>query len=195
MSRHPDNASYQGEAAFAFAALARLWLDRRALGPAALAADRDLALAERLTREHPSVALWRGVVLGDARLIQIRIAAARASSTAARTAALAPVVDESERLDRFRAAQPLDVGLARVAGEAALLAGDYQNLSGRKDLAAIKWREAAAAIETSGRDQAAPAGDPRRAILAQTLARLAAGRHARTQRVSIRITKAGPAHS
>ena len=163
MALEPDNTDYRAQATFAYAALARLLLGRNALDAAARAAGRDRALADGLIRTNPSVAIWRGAVVGDARLIQIRIARARASDRAARIAALAPAVEESERLAGLAKGQPNNVALVRLVAEAALLAGDYQSLLGRTDLAKAKWLEAIMVIEHSGLGKAA-VGDPIRGL-------------------------------
>ncbi|MEO8925717.1 MAG: toll/interleukin-1 receptor domain-containing protein [Caulobacteraceae bacterium] len=172
----PDNVIYRQDSVFAFTALARALLSRGDLAAAGHAADRGLSIAEGLVRRDPSVVDWRGELLGGARVLKIKIAAQAARSDRELREALAPSPAESERLSRLAGQGPANVRLARIAAEAALLAGDFESLSGRQDAARARWGETVRLSEKNGLALASRGGDSSQLAYARALARLGAER-------------------
>ena len=106
---------------------------------ASAAAARAQGWVSALTRKDQTVALWRGYLLGGARLVGIRIAAQKARSVAELRDALRPAVVEADRLLALRTPQVPDLQLDRVTADALTLAGDYELLAGRPDRAQGRW--------------------------------------------------------
>jgi tetratricopeptide (TPR) repeat protein len=140
----PDNTEYRQQTALAFIDLARVRLVQGDGPGAASAARRGLALAEALVQKDPGVDLWRGYLLGGARVAAIQVAAGRTRTAGALALALQPALAESDRLLALSAARPPGLGLARVTADALLLAGDHEALAGRPDLARLRWSKAIA---------------------------------------------------
>ena len=138
----PDNTACREQASVALVALARAKLADHDTAGASDAADRGLALAQDLVRKDPTVDLWRGFALGGARVAVMRVAAARAHSTGALGLALEPAPAEADRLSALSATARPSVALSRVAADAQILAGGYEALSGRPDLARQRWARA-----------------------------------------------------
>ncbi|MGI8839526.1 MAG: TIR domain-containing protein [Caulobacteraceae bacterium] len=176
MALEPDDANYREQAAFAFTALSRAFLAKRSLPAAASAAKRGVDLAESLVRKDPSDLRWRGVMLGGARLAQIKVDAQAARSTDALRSALAPAVGESDRLSALASRPPANPRLARVAAEAALLAGDHEGLAGRDDLARARWEDASRFCAAKGPNGVDSAEDRDRLICAKARDRLGQAR-------------------
>jgi len=142
----PASATYREEGADTYVALAGAEL--AAGQPAAAAASRALELAAGLAHEDPGHVKWR-MQLGQARLLQMEIAAAGVASPGARAAALAPARAEAAELLQLAAAQPNDRSLAAVAAQAGLLAGDSAALAGRDDEARLSWSKAQAVLDAA----------------------------------------------
>lgn len=139
-----DNTAYREHAAVAYIVYAKVLLAKDDQGDASAAANRALDLAQDLALKDPTNATWQGYLLGASRDVAIRIAAQRATSPAALRAALAPAVDEANRLSVLSASKGPDLHLAHVGADVLLLAGDYQLLAGHPDLAHAAWSKAAA---------------------------------------------------
>lgn len=138
----PDDTAIRDLTSVAFTTLAKAMLATGDARGAAKAADRALALAVELARKDPSVDDWSGLALGGARVVAVKAAAAQARSVGALRRALKPSLAEADRLSVFSAARPANFQLARIAANALLLAGDYQALAGRADLARQSWARA-----------------------------------------------------
>ncbi|MFI4933498.1 MAG: TIR domain-containing protein [Caulobacterales bacterium] len=174
MSASPDDLSYKAMAAKTFVTLGQVLLQTGDLATAEAIARRARDLAEELVAKDPSVAEGRRLALGSARVLMIKITCARTASAAGRKSCLQPSLAEAERLGALSAAKPHSLGLARTAGEAALLAGDYESVSGAPDQAR-QWWSAAAALMTRARMASVPPSDRGQAILRQLSFRLTFG--------------------
>jgi tetratricopeptide (TPR) repeat protein len=172
MDLQPDNTDYQAQAGFAYAALARAFLANHDVAAASSAANRDLGLAEALVRKDPTVAIWRGSMLGEARVVRIKIAAYGAPGLSARRLALAPAAPEAERLRGLERSGPANISLGRIAAEASLLAGDYESLANAPDRAQADWKAAIDIATRHGMAQPARALDHGRIVLTQAQANL-----------------------
>jgi tetratricopeptide (TPR) repeat protein len=131
---------YWERRAFVHLLLARALLEEGQLADAAKSSRLALAIAEDLVARNPTVVLWSGALLGQARVSQIRVSAQTAQRTGDLLRALAPAVPESSRLLQLLAKQPADHGLAKVAAEASLLRGDYEYFSGNYIEATSGWK-------------------------------------------------------
>ena len=170
--QQPDNTVARETAAFAFLYLARERLKDGLIAPAAAAAARADRLAEDLTHKDPTVRLWRGFVLGGARLVAIEVAASGERSMASVRVDLAPAANEWARLAAMATSTPGDVDTAPTAAEAGVLAGDYASLSGHDAAAEVIWRQAAEFARAAGFDGPRRAGDRGQTVYRQALARL-----------------------
>jgi tetratricopeptide (TPR) repeat protein len=174
----PDNTDYRAHAALAQTFYAKALLAKGDLAGANAAADRALELAVGLVRKDPTVVLWRGYLLGAARVVEIRIAAQNAHSPAAFREALRPADAEADRLLALATSERPDLGIARVTTDAMMLAGDYALLAGRPDLARARWASAAAVCICRGRAGGPPdPGRPAEALVSSRLADVAALNH------------------
>jgi tetratricopeptide (TPR) repeat protein len=138
----PDDTSLQSKVATSLQFLAHVRLLAGNRVAATQAAERGLAIAERLSRSDASIAEWRGTLLGNGRLVSIRIAATGARTPAEQRAALQPIIAEADRLSALSAARPDYLSLARMASESDLLAGDAWLLAGDRVRARTAWRRA-----------------------------------------------------
>jgi hypothetical protein len=102
----------------------------------------------------------------------IQAAAGRTRTIGALAQALQPALAESDRLLAITSARPPGLGLARVAADASLLAGDHEALSGRPDLARARWSKAIALCKCPGQADNPSKISP--AALEQTLSDIAA---------------------
>jgi tetratricopeptide (TPR) repeat protein len=162
----PGDASYKASTAPTLLLLAEALLRRGDLDRADAAAQRALDMSEHAARKDPTVLEWRGLYLGAARTLSIRISAARAASTSRQEAALAPSRAEADRLAALAAASPHRYGLARISAEARMLAGDYASLDHEPDRARNDWTAATDTLTRAG----APSplnDDPSQALLRQ----------------------------
>lgn len=139
----PDNADYKANAAPVLRLLAQALLQQGRLGDAAAAAARAIDLCEAQVsaaeQRHDEALSWRGARLGAARIVALKIAAARASTLAAQRLALGAAPDEWARLRALSDRHRQDRALALTAAEAGLLAGDVESASGRKERARTYW--------------------------------------------------------
>ena len=142
LNADPANASVIEDAAQAQAVLAEAALATGALGEARSAADKAHVLAVRLVKLDPTISLWGGPLLGNARLLESRIAARAAPGVAACRNALTPVVVESARLGKLSDASPMVGSLALAAGRASMMRGDFAALSGNDAEARSGWQRA-----------------------------------------------------
>ncbi len=142
LASDPANAAYRSNAAWALLSLGEVYLQAHSLTQATIAASQAQALTDGLVRSDHTVVEWGGTQLGAVRLLQIEIAAEAARDIGACRAALAPAVQESERLDRLSERVPGLLSLARVAARGDLLKGDYAALGARPDLARLAWTQA-----------------------------------------------------
>jgi hypothetical protein len=89
------------------------------------------------------------VLLGNARLLNVRVAARSASGAARCVAALEPVAAEAERLDALSAARPTDAKLALAAARGQVMRGDRAALLGDSAQARTAWEAGAAILQRS----------------------------------------------
>jgi tetratricopeptide (TPR) repeat protein len=142
----PDDLSFQEKAAPMLELLGEALLMQGKLDAAASVADHSLSSVEVLTAKDATVFDWRGPYLGAARVLSIRVAAARSATPAELERALRPADAEAIRLRSLLALRPHNLALARSAAEAFLLDGDYQSLAGRPDAARSAWDSAFEAL-------------------------------------------------
>ena len=160
LNADPANASVIEDAAQAQAVLAEAALATGALDEARSAADKAQVLAVRLVKLDPTISRWGGPLLGNARLLELRIAARTAPGVAACRNALTPVVVESARLGKLSDASPMVGSLALAAGRASMMRGDFAALSGNDAEARSGWQRAreiivrAAGTTTTPKDRA-----------------------------------------
>lgn len=169
----PDNVSYKANAVATFLLLGQALLDQGRLDAAQTTARRALDMSQAQAGRGQGIT-WSGTALGGARILLIKIAAARAISAGSRKKALRPAVVESVRLAALAAAHPKNVRLARLTSEAGMLAGDYQSLDGRPTEARSAWTAAIAPLQRAGM-ASLPPSDPARTILRQLAYRLRNG--------------------
>jgi len=171
----PDNVVYKANAARIYLLLGEALLRSGQLPAAADIARRALDLSETQARAAQARGdagiAWPGARLGGARVLALRIAASSAGSRAAQAAALRQAPAEATRLVALAGANPTNVALARVAGEAALLAGDDANDAG--DVAQARgWWNAADTVVRRALPAELPASDPAQPLLRQLAFRL-----------------------
>jgi tetratricopeptide (TPR) repeat protein len=163
----PDNDIYQAEALTILQQLAQALLQDGQLGPAAATAARANAICDvqlQAAEAHHDAALkWRGERLGAVRIVAMKIAAAGARTAAAQRQVLQGAPQEAARLGVLLAGHPHNPALALAAAEAALLAGDVEDMAGDAARAAADWA-GTRAILTQG-PQPVAATDPRTPIL------------------------------
>ena len=145
----PDDTDYQEEAVTAFALSSRVNLDLGKIQAASRDAARAQGLAEHLVRHDNAVLLWRGVLLGKARLARIQAAVAGARTRTELANALSPSAAEANRLSELVRDNPKNIRLAQVTSEAVLLRGDYEFL--REDIrrARASWLAANQIIQSA----------------------------------------------
>ena len=138
-----DNAIYQAETLTILRLLAQALLQDNQLRAAGAVAARAVDLCEAQVRaaeaHHDAAIAWRGARLGAVRIVTLKIAAAGARTPAAQRRALQGAPDEAARLRALLAGQPQNRPLAVAAAEAALLAGDYDDLDGDAAQARSYW--------------------------------------------------------
>ena len=88
---------------------------------------------------HDAALAWRGPRLGSARIVALKIAAAGAGTPSAQRQALQGASGEAKRLRALLTGYPQNRALAVTAAEAALLAGDFEDLNGDPSLARSDW--------------------------------------------------------
>jgi tetratricopeptide (TPR) repeat protein len=169
----PDNVSYRSNAVATFLLLGQALLDQGRLDAAQAMARRALDMSQAQAIRGQGIT-WSGTALGGARILLIEIAASRATSAAARKEVLRPALAESARLAALADAHPKNVRLARLASEAGMLAGDYQNLDNRPAEAQAAWTAAITPLERAG-PASLPPTDRGRTILRQLAYRLRFG--------------------
>lgn len=166
------NVEYKSEGSLSFTALGRALLRQRALKAATMAARRANDLADELVSKDPTVEGWAGAQLGEARLLQFRIAAQKAANRATCRHALSGVSLEGARLLRLSMVNPRDRPLGRAAAEAMLLSGDYAIMSGQPKEAGAIWREARQILDTTVGSPVDVAGDDHsKIVITELLAR------------------------
>jgi hypothetical protein len=169
----PSNTTYRDQAIQIREDLAQLRLEQGDVSAAKPLVLGAVEGAEALVRKDPTVAHWNGILLGGARLLDIKLNEAVAADDEERRQALAPAVEEAGRLDRLTAAHPFpDVRLLRVDAEAHLLAGDYELKGGSPDQAGIHWLRARQALVQAGDDDPRRSGQSGRNALIATDTRL-----------------------
>lgn len=136
----PNDLKFRAGLATIYNLMARSQLNTGDLDAAAAAGAKARALAEGLVAKDATDSKWQGAQLGEARLLQVEIAAARARTPALRRRALAPVVAEADRLGRLATERPDDAALATLAAEALVLRGDLRTLLDQPELAEADWR-------------------------------------------------------
>jgi tetratricopeptide (TPR) repeat protein len=139
LSADPDNTSMTDDLAGAQTVLGNAELANGHLAEAARAAAEAAELAEKLAKTDPSNGDWNGALLGNARLLNIRVAARAASGPAMCGAALETVTAEAERLEALSAASPTDARLALAAARGQLMSGDRAALLGDIAGARTAW--------------------------------------------------------
>ncbi len=139
----PDNADYRANAATILQLLAQALLQQGKLAPAAANAGRSVEICEAQVRSaeahHDEALAWRGVRLGGARIVALKIGAASASTPAGQRQALQGAPDEAARLRALFVGHAQSHALAMAAVEAALLAGDFDHLAGDAARARADW--------------------------------------------------------
>ena len=171
MASDRENTQIQGDAVSAYTALGQALLRRGSLAAAGQAARKALNLAEALARRDPTVTEWSGLRLGRARLLAIEVGAETARDDPACRLALAPAEPEAARLQALALTRPRDAPLANVTAEAALLAGDFDALSGRSDAARQAWRKSQQMIAKIVSDEASSGYSRARSLWTQALTR------------------------
>jgi tetratricopeptide (TPR) repeat protein len=138
----PDNTIYQAEVLTILRLLAQALLEDGQLRAAGAAASRAVALCEAQVSSaavHRDAAIVWPVRLAGARVVALKIAAADAATAADQRQALQGAPDEAARLRALLAGHPKNRALAVTAAEAALLAGDYEDLAGEPARARSDW--------------------------------------------------------
>jgi tetratricopeptide (TPR) repeat protein len=170
----PDNNIYQAEAVRVLRLLAQAQLQDGQLRAAGATATRAVDGCEAQVRSaelrHEAALTWRGLRLGGARIVALKVAAASARTPAAQRAALRGAPDEAARLRELLAGHPGDRVLAATAAEAALLAGDFEDLDGDPARAKSDWAWSQAVL-TQG-PQAVAATDRTAVVLREAAYRL-----------------------
>ncbi|MFI4974063.1 MAG: TIR domain-containing protein [Caulobacterales bacterium] len=153
MAASPDNTVYRANATPTFLLLGQALLQTGQLDAAAGAAQRALDISEAEAHaaqaRHDQGLAWRGARLGAARVLCIRIAAARSESQADQKSALQAAPPEAARLAALSRSHGRSASLARAAAEAELLAGDYASLDGKAAQARTWWATADGALRTA----------------------------------------------
>ena len=135
----PKNVGYQEHLVLIYQSMGSALIGLKRYDAASRSARRASQNAERLLSMDPTVAAWSGPGLGGARLLEVRANALAAKSPAEAAAAVAPSVAEFDRLSRLARRLPNDRQVARIAAEAALMAGDSYALSGNAPSARETW--------------------------------------------------------
>ncbi len=139
----PDNVIYQAQALRVLRLLAQALLQDGQLQAAADTAARAVDLCEAQVTSadarHDAALAWRGPRLGSARIVALKIAAAGAGTPSAQRQALQGASGEAKRLRALLTGYPQNRALAVTAAEAALLAGDFEDLNGDPSLARSDW--------------------------------------------------------
>ena len=155
MRESPDDTLRTIDAFVIQRLLAQSLLQQGRLGEAALAVRRAIDLCQAQTRVEAARGdkeiRWGAARLGVARLIAMKVAAAGAPTPQAQRLALREAPGEAARLRALLAGQP-DRALAVTAAEAALLAGDFEDLSGAPAQAAADWRWAQTTLQQPSPD-------------------------------------------
>ncbi len=146
----PGAARYQDIAAPTFITLGDAQLSAGRSDAALISAERAVAMSETLARKDPSVIDWTGRDLGGARMLSIRIRAVRAKDRDTLVRVLEPAEAEGHRLMVLARGRPKDLGLAKAAAEAMLLAGDLASLSGDAGGARTRWSNGADILLSTG---------------------------------------------
>ncbi|MDQ2860754.1 MAG: hypothetical protein M3T55_08515, partial [Pseudomonadota bacterium] len=167
-----SNTEYQESAVVAFTALGESLMRRRSMAAAREAARRADTLAESLVSKDSTVNNWSGRQLGAARVLLMRVAVQAASDAGSCRQALAPAPRESARIEQLVFRRPNDLLLSRVAGEAAILEGDYEAVMGRPDRARTAWTKAEVNLAKSTAHGRSDAYDYASGALSQAQARL-----------------------
>jgi tetratricopeptide (TPR) repeat protein len=165
-AQSPADASYKDHAENTLLLIGRLQLGAGDLDAAEHAVGRAREIAEAAVRKDPTATDWSGEQLGLARLLAMRIAAARARSTAGQAEALQPARAEAARLAALAQARPSDYVQARVAAEADLLAGDAESLVGDVAGGRSDWSAGLTLLRAAGLPNQPP-GDASGALLRQ----------------------------
>lgn len=120
------------------------------------AARQASTIAGRLAVDDPSRIAWTGNLLGNARILEIQIAARSARSRTQCLAALRPAAAEAERLAELSSENPSDLRLSLATANAALLLGDYQALNAEGGKAIRTWSNAKTRLVEAGGDAGRP---------------------------------------
>ena len=147
LSADADDTGMTEDLAGALTVLADAELANGHVVQAARAAAEAKDLAEKLVRMDPSNGGWNGPLLGNARLLNIRVAARSASGAAQCGAALETVAAESDRLETLSAASPTDARLAIVAARGQLMRGDHAALLGDDAQARTAWERGTSILQ------------------------------------------------
>jgi tetratricopeptide (TPR) repeat protein len=162
----PGDQSYKLATAPCLLLAARIALSRGQLDRAEALVTQARAMAEAAARGDPGDFAWSGERLGIARVLAMKISAARAKDRAGQANALTPARAEAARLASLTAERPDNLVLARTAAEADLLAGDAASLGADRAGARAYWRQGMDQLTRAGLpDQ--PPGDPSGALLRQ----------------------------
>ncbi|HEY1427907.1 MAG TPA: toll/interleukin-1 receptor domain-containing protein [Caulobacteraceae bacterium] len=136
----PDDAKYKLNAAPVYLLLGQTLLQEGRPDEADPVAEHLLEMSQQETgRASGDSVAWRGVTLGGARILMMKIAAADARAPADQRRALLPAGPEAARLMELTEAHPDNFKLAKAAAEAALLAGDSAWFSGDARPARRAW--------------------------------------------------------
>ncbi|HXQ12456.1 MAG TPA: toll/interleukin-1 receptor domain-containing protein [Caulobacteraceae bacterium] len=162
----PGDDSYKFAATPILLLRAQVLLRTGALDAAARAATAARDMAEAAVRKDPTNVAWSGDRLGEARVVSMKIAAARATSPGQQAAALRGAPKEADRLAALARAQPRSLALARVVAQAELLAGDEASLIGEAARAQTYWSAGLSTLTAVG-TPGQPPGDSSGALLRQ----------------------------
>ncbi|WP_293906858.1 toll/interleukin-1 receptor domain-containing protein [Phenylobacterium sp.] len=125
VAAEPDDNIYRRASAVTQLLLAQTALESGDLGVAQGYATRALDLVRAMASKDTSLFTQE---LGVAETLSLKIAAQRADSAAGLEASLRPALATATRLRALSDARPDNVVLARIAAEAAVLAGDHEGL-------------------------------------------------------------------
>ncbi len=170
----PGDDSYKFVATPILLLRAHVLLRAGQLDAAARMAAAAREMAEAAVSKDPTVVAWSGDRLGGARILSMKIAAARGTSLTQQAAALSGAPKEADRLAALARSEPRSRALVRVAAEAELLAGDEASLTGAPARAQTYWSAALSTLTATGAS-GQPPGDPGGALLHQLDDRLKVG--------------------
>jgi tetratricopeptide (TPR) repeat protein len=145
----PDDVGHKRSLVNIDLVLGQALLDAGERQPARQVAERAGVLVASVVRADPTLGDW-GIEQGGAvQVLKGRIDAQAAETPQACAAALASLVADAQRLRTLSDTRPTRLTLARVAAEAAMLAGDHFDLTGDVRSARLWWGAGLEILERS----------------------------------------------